>query len=735
MNKETKQLVIQPIDLASSNKIRQWIPWITGVLSLSIYCLTLAPTVTAEDSGEFICAAYDWGVPHPPGYPLWTLLTGIFIRIVPIGSIAYRANLFSAVLASISAGIVSHILLRSFKLRAVSGLAGGILFACGLHLWSQSVITEVYSLHVLLTCILTVLALRWIESKQERYLYLISLFTGLALANHNLTVLLIPLEFLLVLIVRPQVFLSLRIVGLCLLLLGVGLLPYAYLPIAASHKPYLNWGNPDSWSNFLVHVLRKQYSDESMKAAHTLHRSLGHIGVLAHWTIQQYTPVAIPFLLGGMVYLFRNHRGFFYGTLAFYLMHTLVFGELLNFNFQRQDLFCDRVFILPAYLVTAIWTVLGCEKVGQELSCRFSRFKWAPAIPYVPILVVLVTTFTANYSPNNMRNYYYAKDHADNILNSLDANAILIPSGDHNTFPLLYRHHVEGVRPDITIADKYGYIEYDLYSSMPNAPKRIRTRQEREAIEAYLIQSSGRSVYFTVKPRLDLVPDYTAISHGMLFRISKKDLHPIQSALPQYQYQNLQGMNTVLDYMASVILSDYYFSQAANAFRQKQIEEGLTFIDKAAQLSEGLKEEMNNLGTLLAEFQQDEQAIGFYEKAARLDKKYLTPRWNLAYLFKARGDVVHAIQVFNDLGNIDPQDFRVFGELGFLLRQYGNIELAIQNWGKSLALNPDQSQIIQAIAALTVKNNPAEVPIPQPELPDVKPPQPFSPAPSDHEPD
>jgi hypothetical protein len=82
MNKETKQPVFQPIELASTDKIRRWIPWITGILSLSIYCLTLAPTVTAEDSGELICAVYDRGVPHPPGYPLWTLLTGIFIRIV-----------------------------------------------------------------------------------------------------------------------------------------------------------------------------------------------------------------------------------------------------------------------------------------------------------------------------------------------------------------------------------------------------------------------------------------------------------------------------------------------------------------------------------------------------------------------------------------------------------------------------------------------------------------------------
>jgi Flp pilus assembly protein TadD len=124
------------------------------------------------------------------------------------------------------------------------------------------------------------------------------------------------------------------------------------------------------------------------------------------------------------------------------------------------------------------------------------------------------------------------------------------------------------------------------------------------------------------------------------------------------------------------------------------------YIDKSATLSEGLKEEINNLGTLLAEFGQTEKAIQFYEKAARLSKSYLTPRWNLAYVFKAQGDTIHAIQVFNDLAKQDPEDYRIFGELGFLLYQYGDISEAVVNWGKSLSLNANQPQIINAIQKL-----------------------------------
>ena len=62
-----------------------------------VYVLTLAPSVTLEDSGELITGAADFGVPHPPGYPLWTMSGFLFSHLVPFGSIAWRVNLESAV--------------------------------------------------------------------------------------------------------------------------------------------------------------------------------------------------------------------------------------------------------------------------------------------------------------------------------------------------------------------------------------------------------------------------------------------------------------------------------------------------------------------------------------------------------------------------------------------------------------------------------------------------------------
>ena len=678
-----------------------WPPLVVWLVSMLIYGLTLAPTVTGEDSGELIAAAYGTGVAHPSGYPLWTILATLSIKLLPFGAVAWRVNLLSAVLAALAAAVLCRILQRFLALKPLMAVSAALCFASGRHLWSQAVIAEVYTLHVLLFCLVLYFTMAWLQTVRNRDLYMVALLAGLALANHHVAVLLGPVLLATVLARRARIFISPRVIILSLVFLMVGLLPYLYLPVAAHDNPYLNWGDPDTWEAFVRHVLRQQYGDESMHAARTPHRLLGHLGVLWSWNVEQYTLAAVPLIIAGVVHLARRQKQLFYLSLALFAVHTVGLMGLMNFNFQRQELFCARVFQLPAYVISALWLAVGAQQIAVQLAAYLPGRRLAIVLPEALLAILWSIILLSNFNANNMRHYYYAYDHAGNILDSLEPNALILPSGDHNTFPVIYRHYVEGLRPDIVIGDKYGYIEYGLYQGMPDAPPRIRTRRQREEIEAYLIKSSGRPVYYTVKPRLDLLEGYRAATYGMLFRIFAPDEEVLARKLPQYYYRNLTDSHSAYDHAATVILSDYHFQLAANALRQGRTELALNHIDQAAALSAGLKEEMNNLGTLLAEFGLNGQAVGFYERAARLDNRYLTPRWNLAHLFKAQGDTMHAIQVFNDLARIESKDYRIFGELGFLLRQYGDEQLAIQNWGKSLALNPDQPQVLDALRKIS----------------------------------
>ena len=92
---------------------------ITFLFSLIIYTLTLQPTVGLEDSGELIVASDFLGVPHPPGYPIWTLLTWFFQWIFHSFTFhghpnpAWAVNWFSAFSGALACGIITLLISKS----------------------------------------------------------------------------------------------------------------------------------------------------------------------------------------------------------------------------------------------------------------------------------------------------------------------------------------------------------------------------------------------------------------------------------------------------------------------------------------------------------------------------------------------------------------------------------------------------------------------------------------------
>ncbi|MGE3311388.1 MAG: DUF2723 domain-containing protein [Limisphaerales bacterium] len=178
---------------------------ITTVLTLAGYLWTIAPDVTLEDSGELAVASYYAGVPHPPGYPVWTLYTWLFTVLLPFSNIAWRVAVSSAVAAAFSSGIlalmvsrVSSLLVDSIDtakaieqsmhraICVVAAVAAGLLIGFNGVMWSQAVIVEVYTLSVLALLMTFVFLLHYTYAPgQRKYLYWAAFLFGIAFTNHQ----------------------------------------------------------------------------------------------------------------------------------------------------------------------------------------------------------------------------------------------------------------------------------------------------------------------------------------------------------------------------------------------------------------------------------------------------------------------------------------------------------------------------------------------------------------------
>ena len=189
-----------------------WSFWTVLLASFAVYFYTLAPTLTLEDSGELAVASDYLGVPHPPGYPIWTLVTWFFQWIFhwvnynghpnPAWSVGLASAVAGAAACALLALLVSRSgadLLRSIPaltdkigfrtenlLCAAAGVSGGLLLAFSPVLWSQSVIVEVYSLNALFQMGVLLLIYMWMcRPKNDTLLYVAAFLFGLGLTNHQ----------------------------------------------------------------------------------------------------------------------------------------------------------------------------------------------------------------------------------------------------------------------------------------------------------------------------------------------------------------------------------------------------------------------------------------------------------------------------------------------------------------------------------------------------------------------
>ncbi len=232
---------------------------VTTAVTLIAYLITLAPDLTLEDSGELAVGSYYLGVPHAPGYPVWTVYTWLFTVLIPFSNVAFRVAVSSAVAAAFANGLLGLIVSRGSsmilesvpdlknikrlwedELCFVSGVVAALMIGFNGFIWSQAIIVEVYTLSVLSYVGVLVCLLCWtFRPTSYRYLYIAGFLFGICFNNHQtLIVAAMGLEVLIAL-VRPSLGRNALMVNSVFYLLGVILIGMDVLTVFDQNKPLL----------------------------------------------------------------------------------------------------------------------------------------------------------------------------------------------------------------------------------------------------------------------------------------------------------------------------------------------------------------------------------------------------------------------------------------------------------------------------------------------------------------
>ena len=500
-----------------------WAGAVTGPLLL--YAITLPRTVVLEDDGWFLIVGKFLGVGHPPGYPVHTLLSNVFLKI-PWGSAALLGHLLSAILGALACGAV-YACARLLGAGPAPALIGAWLFAASEHFWAQATITEVYTLNAL--CFFSVFALLLHLRRNpgdDRAWAAAAFLYGIGVANHwPLMGLASPGLVLAALPVWRDLIGRLRLLAGAFLPAVV--LPYTWMVWRSLQEPTFSFPGPlDTVDDIVAHITRRIYRDVDTSASAGWSDKFEFLRWFGGDIAWQLTLPGFLLALVGLAVLLapgrRNRQGSprtlgaldwaarCAGPVAF-LGSSVVLLLLLDFDYDFFYIQVFRAYPLVCYGLLAIWTAKGLQ---HTVSWVGHRARWSAlrrplvlsGVAAAAGVAMAGWSVSAHWDANNRAGSDLAQRYVDMVFDVVPPDAVLLTVGDEVTLPIGYYHFVEGQRPDVRLAEMHGLVFPDnLY------PPVTRTTEEaqQQALQEF-VGRTERPVFHTYRVH--------AIDHGRTVR-------------------------------------------------------------------------------------------------------------------------------------------------------------------------------------------------------------------------
>ncbi|MCL1856099.1 MAG: DUF2723 domain-containing protein [Kiritimatiellaeota bacterium] len=188
----------------------KWEDWLAAALAFlfsgAFFLYHMAPEVTLQDSGELVTGAFTFGVPHPPGYPLWAFLGYVWSHFIVFwGPPAWRICAMSAFTGAMTVGIMTIMMTRSIRILLHSipwgqeisesfrhwtalcvGTSSALLFGFNRGVWLWASVSEMRVLNAFSFILIACLFFAWVTQPDKKGFLYAALFTyGLSMTNHQ----------------------------------------------------------------------------------------------------------------------------------------------------------------------------------------------------------------------------------------------------------------------------------------------------------------------------------------------------------------------------------------------------------------------------------------------------------------------------------------------------------------------------------------------------------------------
>lgn len=630
---------------------------------LCVFVLTSSHSVVQGDTGDFLSTAATGGIPHDPGYPLYSLIARI-VYLLPFGNHAWHVNLISALFG---AGAL-FFLFKTVKLITKSDFASFfavVALATYPSFWFYSLVAQIHVFQVFLVGVMFFLLLKFLETKKSKYLYFSAFVLGLCVTNSHTVIFTAP-GFLVGLYFAKK-NLSLKILFISGVVAILGLLPYLYLFWAASKNPIFNWGGIHDLGSFLFIFFRRNYGTFNWSRPEP-------------WLPFAYSPFVHYFLslLNTSWYIVP------FAVIPFFVkrqkgMYSMLFGSALLSIGPMFYLFMNvplrsiiHVANTEQYLSYPYYFLCVLAGIGfYSASHYFKNINKTLLFLVVVLFFVLpfVSTFSKVRQDNNTLTAFTTKFQ----LSELPKNSIFITFGDSPYLPLMYWQYSEGYRPDVAVV-AYGLLGEAWYRNNLKRQHPKLGNLFANALPDYKAlcreyAATGRLYFSPWYPEFNTYFEgkCTLVPYGLVAKVVPiKNIPTVAQTLAFYnsewdrfvsQFPNLNSFN------------NGYSRTQETVFR--------------------LAEQFNYLGIYLLDNRQNDLAFDAFVKARKVSPFEVNSIIGESAILFGKQKYEDAIVILKDGIKKEPSSVQLYKNLAVIYQKTGDIEHAYEYYKQYISFNPD----------------------------------------------
>ncbi len=367
------------------------------------------------DPSEYTFIPWVFGIAHPPGYAFYTLLAGLWQRLVAIGSVAYRTHLLAAMAGSLGATLVYLIVQRlltsqhsslvtrhSSLITHLPALFAGLSFAAATDVWQHSIHTNAHIITLLLATLSVFLLIEWWRTENDRWLYLFALIAGFSPTQHLLLVFTFPAYAIFIVLVKPRLLIQPRRLLPLMGCFALGLSVWLYYPLRSPTAPF---GPTDITSlESFIHFV----------SAEGLRVNLFHFGladqpvrfsVFIELAKLQFPVISLLLAIPGAIWLARRaFKPFVLGAVFFLTLYAFIINTV-------QDV---MAYLLLPFMMLTVFIGLGAWAIS-EVSFRVVPRRGIPVLIGLALLILPIAKFIDTAPRVSLANYTVGADWVDTL--------------------------------------------------------------------------------------------------------------------------------------------------------------------------------------------------------------------------------------------------------------------------------------------------------------------------------